>query len=143
MQPSRIRERRAARPVRLAFAAVVLVALSSGACSTLAGGPPNPFDDAEASQVRIIVINNDFNDATLFARGNGERRRLGVVTGKTEASYVIPWRITGPLQIEISILAAGSCTTSPLEVDPGDVLELQILNEGVRGGVCSGLRGRG
>jgi hypothetical protein len=119
------------------------LAASAGACSQVTGSPQSPFGDTQPSEVRIIVINNDFNDATLYARGNGERRRLGVVTGKTEASYVIPWRLSGPLQIEISILASGSCTTSPLAVDPGDILELQILGEAGRGGQCSGLRGGG
>jgi hypothetical protein len=119
-------------------------AASSAACARLGGGPENPFDqDRGPSQVRIIVINNDFNDATLFALGSGERRRLGVVTGKTEASYVIPWRLSGPLRIEINILAAGSCTTPTIQVDPGDLLELQIQNEAVRVGQCSGMRGRG
>jgi hypothetical protein len=65
------------------------------------------------------------------------------VTGKTEASYVIPWRLSGPLRIEINMLAAGSCTTPTIQVDPGDLLELQIQNEAVRIGECSGMRGRG
>jgi hypothetical protein len=125
------------------FLATLLTALAAGSCAGLSGGPQDPFGGQQTPQVRIIVINNDFNDATLFARGNGERRRLGVVTGKTEASYVIPWRLSGPMQIEINILTAGSCTTSPLEVEPGDVLELQIMSDGIRGGQCSGLRGRG
>jgi hypothetical protein len=96
-----------------------------------------------ADQVRLIVINNDFNDATLFAIGPGERRRLGVVTGKSEANYMIPWRYVAPLQIEISVLAAGSCTTETLQVEPGEVLELQILTENVRGGRCTAPRGLG
>jgi hypothetical protein len=140
MGTSPVSRSRASIQARLA---AVLFAAAAGACSALSGGPENPFEAGQESQVRIIVINQDFNDATLYARGNGERRRLGVVTGKTEASYVIPWRLSGTLQIEISILTAGSCTTSPLQVDPGDILELQILNEAVRGGQCSGLRGRG
>ena len=142
MQASRSRASRTFRSSPRTLAAALLIGAAC-ACSQLSGAPENPFGGEGASQVRIIVINNDFNDATLFARGNGERRRLGIVTGKTEASYVIPWRISGPLQIEISILTAGSCTTSPLEVDPGDVLELQILSGEARGGVCTGFRGRG
>ena len=128
---------------RMMATALLLSAASSG-CAGRNGPADNPFDsDVAPSQVRIIVINNDFNDATLFALGDGVRRRLGVITGKSEANYLIPWRLSGPMRIEISILASGSCTTGEMQVDPGDTLELQILNETVRNGQCSGLRGRG
>lgn len=129
---------------RLMATALLLSAASSG-CAGRSGPADNPFESERVAQeqVRIIVINNDFNDATLFALGDGVRRRLGVITGKSEANYLIPWRLSGPLRIEINILAAGSCTTGEMQVDPGDILELQILNETVRNGQCSGLRGRG
>jgi hypothetical protein len=128
---------------RLVVTALLLASASSG-CAGRSGPTDNPFDQERGpAQVRIIVINNDFNDATLFALGDGVRRRLGVITGKSEANYLIPWRLSGPMRIEINILAAGSCTTGEMQVDPGDVLELQILNETVRSGQCSGLRGRG
>jgi hypothetical protein len=121
---------------------LALLTLWASACS-LGSGPRNPLATAgSASQIRIVVINNDFNDATLFSVGNGERRRLGVVTGKSESNYVIPWRITGPLQIEINLLAGGSCTTNSLQVDPGEVLELEILTQRARDGQCFAPRGR-
>jgi hypothetical protein len=134
------RTRVASRMMATAF----LLSAASPGCAGRNGPADNPFErEVAPSQVRIIVINNDFNDATLFALGDGVRRRLGVITGKSEANYLIPWRLSGPMRIEISILAAGSCTTGEMQVDPGDTLELQILNETVRNGQCSGLRGRG
>jgi hypothetical protein len=129
--------------LRLHFLAGALACAAS--LSGCAGrNAENPFDDDRPpGSVRIVVINHDFNDATLHAVGDGQRRRLGVVTGKSEANYIIPWRLVGPLQIEISVLAAGACTTDALQVEPGETLELQILTENVRGGRCSGPRGLG
>ena len=125
----------------------LLTALLVACAGTLAGCAnrvDNPFDqDRQPTQVRIVVINHDFNDATLFAVAPGQRRRLGVVTGKTEANYTIPWRTVAPLHIEINVLTAGSCNTETLQVEPGETLELQILQEAVRNGRCSGLRGQG
>jgi hypothetical protein len=124
------------------LAAALLVPAVLAACAVPGRTASTPFDADRSTQIRLVVINNDFNDATLFALGSGERRRLGVVTGKSEASYVIPWRLSGPLQIEISVLAAGSCTTNEMQVDPGEVLELQIMPLAARGGQCTAPRGR-
>jgi hypothetical protein len=130
-----------ARPRRLIAA---LLVACSGALTGCVNRTDNPFDqDRQPNQVRIVVINHDFQDATLYAVSAGERRRLGVVTGKTEANYQIPWRLVGPLQIEINVLTAGSCTTDTLQVEPGETLELQILDQVQRGSRCSGLRGQG
>jgi hypothetical protein len=130
-----------ARPRHLI--AVVLLACT-GASFGCASRVDNPFDERrQATQVRIVVINHDFNDATLYAVGPGERRRLGVVTGKTEENYLIPWRMVGPLHIEINVLTSGSCNTETLQVEPGETLELQILDNSTTNGRCSGLRGQG
>jgi hypothetical protein len=118
--------------------------LALAAASALAGcgvrNAGDPFNGPQDGRIRIVAINNDFNDATLTAVSYGERRRLGVLTGKSEATYTIPWAISGPLQIEISLLAAGFCTTPELYVDPGELLELQILHHTARGGRCSAPR---
>jgi hypothetical protein len=41
------------------------------------------------------------------------------------------------------VLTAGSCTTDTLQVEPGETLELQIMQEAQRSGRCTGLRGQG
>jgi hypothetical protein len=122
----------------------VTTAAALGLLACAARNGTNPFGGSPQDlSVRIVAINHDFSDVTLTAVGNGVRRRLGVLTGKGEATYTIPWSIPGPLQIEITVLAAGSCTTPELFVDPGELLELQILPEMVRAGRCSGPRGGG
>jgi hypothetical protein len=134
---------RSGRPVPrrpLVALALLAAALVGSGCSRLPGAG-DPFDDSLPGQIRIIVINHDFSDATLFALRGGQRIRLGILTGKSEESYVIPWPTTETLRIQISLLAQGSCSTSELQVDPGEVLELQIQVEQMRRGQCVGLRG--
>jgi len=107
-----------------------LLALSLSACAGGAGGPApgDPFSAASDGPrtVSIHVRNLNFSQATLWAVSRGGRQRLGVVGGKEDAVYRIPWTFPQPMEIEINLLAGPRCTTEALEVDPGDVLELQI-----------------
>jgi len=76
--------------------------------------------------IRIFVTNRNFMDATIWAVHTGARRKLGVVTGKTEATFSMPWDLSTQLWLEVDMLAGGRCTTEALPVDPGDDLELVI-----------------
>jgi hypothetical protein len=110
----------------LARLAILIVAMSASGC--FRGGAPNPFEsgpDGDRS-IRIEVRNFNFADATLYALRGAERIRLGVVTGKTDQNFEVPWTVTRPLQIEINLLAGDRCVTRRLTVDPGEVISLQI-----------------
>lgn len=76
--------------------------------------------------VRLHVQNRNFSDARLYALALGKRTRLGVVGGKRDAVFSIPWPHAEPMRIEIDLLAGPKCTTRAIEVDPGDTLDLQI-----------------
>ena len=90
-----------------------------------------------SESVRIYVTNRNFMDATLWAVTAGTRKKLGIVTGKREAVYTIPWRFSDDLRIEIDMLAGKRCTTERLPVDPGDDIEL-IIDVDMNGSpVCS------
>jgi len=89
------------------------------------------------TEVRLHVQNLNFNDARLFAIGLGKRTRLGIVGGKQDAVFSIPWDHSEPIQIEIDILAGPKCTTGVLSVDPGDTLELQIQSVFERTAGCT------
>lgn len=104
--------------------------LELGACGLLRPDVKNPFDgDRGMRWIRIEVQNHNWSDATLHALRGAERHRLGVVIGKTDARYVMEWPTSMQLRIEIDLLAAESCVTRPLIVDPGDHIELQIASE--------------
>jgi hypothetical protein len=139
----------ATRPQRLhrARVALAIVGLSAAVSACAAGQrQAQPFERAgaaRATEVQIVAQNREFSAATLYAISLGERRKLGVLEGKAEATYTIPWRSPGPMQIEIVLLARGTCLTDELIVDPGDVLELQIEPENQRVWRCGNPRGGG
>ena len=112
--------------VALAGALLAITGCASG------GGPQearSPFSDdlRERKEVRIHIQNHNFSDATVWVLTRGaQRKRLGVVTGKSDADFTVPWDFSQPMTMEFDLVAGPRCTTRPLEVDPGDVLELQI-----------------
>lgn len=106
--------------------------VAAGACAQ--GGRPIQGDPFSASgdgpqTITIHVRNLNFSDATLWAVSRSGRQRLGVVTGKGDAVFRTSWTFPQPLQIEIDLLAGERCITEPLDVDPGDDLDLQIEME--------------
>jgi len=111
---------------RLAVAlSIVVSACASGSGS----GAGNPFsqDPAERKEIQIRVINLNFSDATVWALiQDGRRQRLGIVTGKREEVFVLPWTLSEDLRLEFDLLASDRCLTERMRVDPGDLLELQI-----------------
>ena len=105
---------------------VIAVTVLGGACAARAGeGNPLPAPGLE-DQIEIRIINNNFSDARLYAVHPGKREYLGMLTGKTEANYMLDWELSQTLSIEISLLAGGTCTTEELIVDPGEALFLSI-----------------
>jgi hypothetical protein len=80
---------------------------------------------AEAS-VRVFVTNRNFMDATIWAITTGSRQKLGVVSGKGEEVFTIPWAFPTDLWLEIDMLAGDRCATESIPVDPGDDLEVVI-----------------
>ncbi len=105
--------------------------LATAACAS-GGGPQrsgSPFgeDLRERNEVRIHIQNHNFSDATVWTLvRDGRRNRLGMVTGKTDAVFTVPWTFSEPLRIEFDLVAGPRCTTENLSVDPGDTLEMQI-----------------
>lgn len=106
-------------PFKLLIALGVL-APALGGC---ASGPP----PTSGPPVVVEIQNNNFQDATVYALREGERRRLGVVVGKTDETFGIPWRPNFLLRLEVRFLGGGACATRPIQMEPGQryVLALQ------------------
>jgi len=107
----------------------IVAALACAACAT--AGPRLSNNDAWSStdrppQVRLIVQNRNFSDARLYAVRRSARESLGIVGGKQDAEFMLEWPSPEPLRIEINMLAGPRCVTEEMQVDPGDILELQI-----------------
>lgn len=120
--------RTTARVGRRGFAAAptaVLAVVISGA-SFACGTAGSPFSDPDDVRVRIDVVNHNFQDATLHAVWQGRSRRLGTVTGASDATFILPWGVSLMLRIRIDLLAGPECTTRGIMVDPGDTIFLEI-----------------
>lgn len=98
-------------------------------CSTLSGSAPDPFAGPENEDVvRLYVQNDNFYDARLSTIIDGVRRQIGYVGGHQDAVFDFTYRFANTIRVEIDILAGPTCTTDPIEVDPGDTLQLQIMS---------------
>jgi hypothetical protein len=120
-----------ARAMVAGFTALWVAGLGGCASSTLASSGDDPFSQSTtAQQIQIKVVNLNFQDATIWALiSGGRRQRLGIVSGKREAEFTLPWRFSEPLRLEFDLVAGPRCVTEDLTVDPGDLLELQIASD--------------
>jgi hypothetical protein len=112
------------------LAALWVAGLGGCASSALASSGDDPFSRSTAEQqIQIKIVNLNFQDATVWALiSGGRRQRLGIVSGKREAEFTLPWRFSEPLRLEFDLVAGPRCVTEDLTVDPGDLLELQIAS---------------
>lgn len=95
-------------------------------CGALTGRQPSwGVGDESDERITVLVENQNFSDARIFARWNGERRRLGMVTGNTTETFTMPGR-SGNLRLEVDFVAGGSFVTQPLSVGPGERVRFQI-----------------
>jgi hypothetical protein len=116
---------------------LVLGTLSQAGCSL---GPRHTGasfrGDGQDNNIRIFVTNLNFMDATLWAVTTGTRKKLGIVTGKRNAVYTIPWDGFLELHLEVDLLSGPRCTTESLPVGPGDNIELIIDVEMTQSPMC-------
>lgn len=123
------RRPRRSRPVRTLACAALLLGVAGCASGGGKSGSANPFGQAQGEQreIRILVRNFNFNDANVWTVVRDARReRLGMVTGKSEATFTIPWTFTEALRLEFDLVGGVRCLTEPLSVDPGEIVEMQI-----------------
>ncbi len=113
---------------RLRFLAMALTAMALVGCAGAAEAP-NPFDrgSAAARSIRINVVNNNFNEATLRAVSRTERR-LGIVPGNGRETFTLAWPTVDDLRIRIDVLAGDDILTNRISVGPGDTVYLTIAN---------------
>jgi hypothetical protein len=112
------------------MAVAVAPALLLAGCSLLPFGQSAPVFGATGGPVTIHVKNNNYNDASLWLLTRDRRVRLGSVPGTREVSFSTP--VTVPADswlIEIDMVGGEWCQTEPLDVDPGDVLDLLIASD--------------
>lgn len=106
---------------------IAAVALLMGAAGC--GGAPGsaPFPGAgESTILQVMVDNRNFNDANIVFLSDRGEKRLGVVDGKSERTFSLPWPRPDLIRLRVRLLAGGTFTTSSLEANPGELLVLEI-----------------
>lgn len=104
---------------------LVVLSIVAGACSggRSAARSSGPVTDS----VTVVVVNNNFYDANVYAAYEGlNRRRLGLVVGNNTETFRIAWH-QSDLRMVMSLVGAGSATSNSLVVSPGDVVRLELL----------------
>jgi hypothetical protein len=110
------------------LAGTILATIAVGGCSSLGGSAASPFGADGPREAQLNVINHNFYDATIWAViRDSQRTRLGEVIGKREAIFTVPLSLSDPVYLVIDLVGGGRCETETLVVDPGDILELQIM----------------
>lgn len=110
-----------------ALTALVLGAGLIGATACASGqASPDAFETVRPTSVRLIVQNHHFSDVRLYTLRRGARASLGTVTGKQDREFTFAWNTPDPMVVEIDMVAGPKCFTQEMQVDPGDILELQI-----------------
>lgn len=128
---------RRSRPIPAARALAGALLLAVAACAGSGSEELRPLGEAGPGgpQISLIVDNQNFNDVTIYGLGEGMRRRIGIVPGKTEKRFQFPWR-SNHIRLQASILAGPDFTTEELLVEPGETFEL-IVRSNLR---ASGVR---
>lgn len=100
---------------------LTLVTVALTACGSRRD-TPNPFDGSSggggpSGTLRIEVQNLNFNDVTVWAMRQGQRIRVGRVTGKTDESFQLAWNEAVPISFMIDVTGGRSCRTANISVD--------------------------
>jgi hypothetical protein len=82
-----------------------------------------------SERIPMVVHNQNFYQATIFAYTNGTRVRLGEVQGNSTATLYAPSPPGGQLRVEIRLLAVGAFTSYPVMVSPGDRVEVTVPSD--------------
>lgn len=111
----------------------LLLSLAVGGCGStgrqISGADPFAQGGTAATEIRIVVRNMNFYDATITALGDMGRRRLGTVGGNQTTTFTTPWSFTGGLRLQIDLLAGPTCTTEAITASPGDQLSIDIASD--------------
>jgi len=114
---------------RLMPASLILAAMLSACATAGAGVADDPYAFTSTNRpprIQLVVRNMNFNDVRLFALAPNGRTPIGQVGGKQDAEFEMDWPLSAYMSIEINMVAGPKCETQEMQVDPGDILELQI-----------------
>ncbi len=112
---------------RTLFFAALLAAAGLAGCAAMGGRSENPLAEGATGKqlIELLVRNDNFHQATVYTSPEHGSKRLGIVNGKSKATFRFEWHLPY-LQLRIRLLAGSTVLTETLSVDPDDHLELII-----------------
>lgn len=114
-------------PLTAVLLSCAAVALAASSCQSLGRESGSGFGISErgSNQFVLQVENQNFADARLYARWNGDRRRIGRVGGNRTEYFTLDWD-GRQLQVEVDFLAGGTILSPSILVNRGDTILFQI-----------------
>ncbi len=108
------------------------LALTVAALEAVPAAAQTAAEESETPRTTVRVINDNWNDITVYAVRNGYRRRLGTVTSFTSRVLTLPPTLLIPSDglrlVADPIGSRGVYVTEPLVVNAGDVVEWTVRN---------------
>lgn len=107
---------------------LLLLAIAAG---TACQSARTPFSNGAGlgQTIEVEVRNQNFNSASLWVVRTGERIRLGIVEGKQDRTFRIPWTSPSPLRVEVALQSGERCTTRAVQVEPGASLTMRVASD--------------
>ena len=105
--------------------------LQAGALALLllvscASGPDDVFrSPGPGADVIVAIDNRDFSDATIYAYWSGFKTRVGIIMGKSAATFPVEWR-GEKIQLEADFVGVGHTWSDVIDIYPGDELSWVI-----------------
>ena len=114
------------------FRAVFLTLMVATLVAVPAAAQTAAEESSETPRTTVRVINDNWNDITVYAVRNGYRRLLGHVTSFTSRELTLPRTLLIPNN-ELRLIAdpigrRGVYVSEPLVVNAGDVVEWRLRN---------------
>lgn len=114
----------------LTASALAALFMTPLACHT--GSPPQTGDDSQAVEPTTVEVQNQgFPDMTIYVVQSGQRVRLGLATGNSTETFVIPSAVVNGPAMQLRFIAdpiGGSRlpVSDEITVSPGDHVQLTI-----------------
>jgi hypothetical protein len=114
-------------PPFLGILLLTAFALGASGCGLLRGErePAWGIGGERSDRFTIEVENQNFNQARIYARWNGDRRRIGSVGGNQTETFTLRWS-SRQLRLEVDFVAGGGFVSDPITVNQGDNLIFRI-----------------
>lgn len=109
--------------------AMLALGLALSGCGMLRGGSSwDPFASQAERRLAIRVENANQRDVQIRVLAGGTRHDLGTIRSRSFRQTSIPWSSSGDVRFEISAIAGRRFTTQGVRAEPGDRVELIVVD---------------